>query len=61
MCPVCNVTDGGRHHYDCPYDKESNNQIVERGGPDTPRPEYGITWWTGDGGWILIAKEKNNV
>jgi hypothetical protein len=28
MCPICNVTDGGKHHYDCPYDSDNESRVI---------------------------------
>lgn len=59
MCPICNVTDGGRHHYDCPYDEsqhENNRRkIIQKGdGNQKPTKPFVVKWQT-SGGWIMVV------
>ena len=59
MCPICNVTDGGLHHYDCPYDESQaeneRRQIIEQGdGNNKPAKPFAVKWQT-SGGWITVA------
>lgn len=58
MCPICNVTEGGKHHYDCPYDETihpvDRRKIVQQGsGNEKPTKPFIIKWQV-SGGWVTV-------